>query len=470
MTRVLLATSNGVGMGHLTRQAAVGLALEPEHEATLFSMSPGLPLAAGLGLAGEYCPSYERPWIDGTEWHAYLRDRIVAIVEETGSEVLLFDGVAPYPGIGAASLRLRDVAFVWLRRGMWLPGTGAQHLRKSAYFDMVVEPGDLASVADQGPTTGGNVVPVAPMSLLEVLDPLARDEARRSLGLPDGVTIALVTLGSGMLGDVVGPGGVTLDWVLGNTDWHVAVTRPAVATNELPVGQSERVHVISGVYPLARYLSAFDIAVSSAGYNAVHELIPAGIPTVLVANMATRTDDQWARASRLAAGGLALAARDSDRDGLTDRLSRLSEGSFRASLAGAAAATRSSVTGAVELAGLLADTGASHGHREQRVGVRLSLAVRSSKERLKRVLGPKNTNRIRRVLGRPPIGGGRVEVEIHEARPEVDGGILPLLLTEHVDVDLLRSEIPVEHLLPGRGEAYRRRREEIVADYYDVLR
>ncbi len=103
MTSVLLVTSNGTGMGHLTRQAAIGLSLGSEDHPTLFSLSVGLPLALGLGLRGEYAPSYDKPWIAGREWHGYLRDRLIAIVEEIGAEVVLFDGVAVYPGIAMAS-------------------------------------------------------------------------------------------------------------------------------------------------------------------------------------------------------------------------------------------------------------------------------------------------------------------------------------------------------------------------------
>ncbi|HEY6628394.1 MAG TPA: UDP-N-acetylglucosamine--LPS N-acetylglucosamine transferase, partial [Acidimicrobiia bacterium] len=97
MTKVVLATSNGTGMGHLTRQAAIALAIGSEHSPTLFSLSVGLPLATGLGINGEYCPSYDQPWVAGRAWHGYLRDRLVAFVEETEAKALLFDGVAVYP-------------------------------------------------------------------------------------------------------------------------------------------------------------------------------------------------------------------------------------------------------------------------------------------------------------------------------------------------------------------------------------
>ena len=42
-------------------------------------------------------------------------------------------------------------------------------------------------------------------------------------------------------------------------------------------------------------LAAFDGAIAATGYNSVHELLPAQIPTVLISNI-RGTDDQDARA------------------------------------------------------------------------------------------------------------------------------------------------------------------------------
>ncbi|MGC2240035.1 MAG: UDP-N-acetylglucosamine--LPS N-acetylglucosamine transferase, partial [Acidimicrobiia bacterium] len=181
MTNVLLATSNGTGMGHLTRQAAVALSFGPGDRPTLFSLSIGLPLTLALGVNGEYCPSYDRPWLASSAWNSYLRDRLVAIIEETACEVVVFDGVAPYPGIGAATALVRDVAFIWLRRGMWRTGIGSKHLRRASYFDLVVEPADLG---EPDASSDSSIRRVGPISLIEVLDPIPRDEARKELGLP----------------------------------------------------------------------------------------------------------------------------------------------------------------------------------------------------------------------------------------------------------------------------------------------
>ena len=48
-------------------------------------------------------------------------------------------------------------------------------------------------------------------------------------------------------------------------------------------------------FPLAQVLHAFDAGICATGYNGVHELLPAQVPTVFVSNI-RGTDDQEAGA------------------------------------------------------------------------------------------------------------------------------------------------------------------------------
>jgi len=468
VTNLILATSNGTGMGHITRQLAIALSLSDDHQATIFSLSKGLPMVEPMGVRAEYCPSYDSPWIAAGDWQLYLRDRLSALIEETRADAVVFDGVAPYIGIGKAAALHRDVAFVWMRRGNWKEGVNRAQLKKSSYFDLIIEPLDLAG-ATSGPMSHGRAdfEQVPPISLIGVIDTMARDEARQVLGLPHDKTLALVTLGSGMLGEVAGPGQTATRIILEETDWEIAVTRSSVAKNLVPLGSSQRVHEISGVYPLVRYLSAFDLAISSAGYNAVHELLPAGLPTILVANTATKTDDQSSRAFGVATAGLALAVNDHDLIGLRKGIAKMLDDASRLDLAAAAAETRRSVGGAHVTARLVTDYGERFDTRVPGPAAQARLLYQNGKELAKRLMGPGLTDRVKRAMGRrPSVSGQRTRVTINKGSNSPLG--TELSFTETIPAGVLDS-LPVEHVLPGSSDDYRAKRLTLIGDYYDVV-
>ena len=168
-----------LGLGHLTRQLAIALAIGDRAETTMFSLSPGFPLAMDFGIRGEYCPSFTTQFIVRKEWDNYLQDRLAAFAEEVQPDVLLFDGVAPYSGFMRAIAQLPDCVVGWLRRGMWR-GSNEHQLQKTAGFDFVIEPTDLASDIDTGATIGAEALRVPPISLLEVMEQLDRETAARS--------------------------------------------------------------------------------------------------------------------------------------------------------------------------------------------------------------------------------------------------------------------------------------------------
>ncbi len=50
------------------------------------------------------------------------------------------------------------------------------------------------------------------------------------------------------------------------------------------------------LFPISRYLRAFDFSISAAGYNSFHELIGFEVPSIFIANNHHMMDDQSARA------------------------------------------------------------------------------------------------------------------------------------------------------------------------------
>ncbi len=137
-------TSNGTGMGHLSRMLSIALAAGDAIDATMLSLSVAFPVVSRHGLTGEYCPSPERHFMPRHLWQGYLRRRLVALAREVDAEVLAFDGIVPYPGLVAALADMGDLPAVWVRRGMWRPGGADLSLARSGQFDLVIEPGELA--------------------------------------------------------------------------------------------------------------------------------------------------------------------------------------------------------------------------------------------------------------------------------------------------------------------------------------
>jgi UDP-N-acetylglucosamine--N-acetylmuramyl-(pentapeptide) pyrophosphoryl-undecaprenol N-acetylglucosamine transferase len=310
---VLLISSNGAGMGHLTRLLAYSRRMPPGVHPHVLSLSQAVPVVAAEGVPWEYLPSRGASGMRTSAWRALFTERVAEVLHRVDPDVLVFDGTHPYPGLETALATHPRTRSVWSRRGMWKPGLGRSQLERVGWFDAVLEPGDLAAAADRGLTAPGGVgdaaadragVPVhrvRPVTLVDDEHLTSPAQARSALGLPPEGPLALVTLGAGNLnetGDEVGAAVAELS----ARGIGVCVTAPSIA---------ERAYAGAGVhlvrhYPLTEHVRAFDYAVSAAGYNSFHETLRFGVPTLFVPNRHTSLDDQVARARHAAAAGWAL--------------------------------------------------------------------------------------------------------------------------------------------------------------------
>ena len=298
--RVVLMSSNGAGMGHLTRLFSYATRLDDTAAPAILSLSQAAPLARTFGLPFEYLPSARALSMPPGRWRPIFIRRVSETLARVDPDVVVFDGTWPYPGIEEIREAHPRSRWVWSRRGMWQAGKNTEQVRKASWFDAVLEPGDLAESVDVGATAGQPAHRVGPVTLLDPGDLEDRATARAALGLPPDGPLALVSLGAGTINDTRSDLGAAVS-ALTDLGVGVCVTVPEIAGSAAP---GTDVHLVRD-YPLSRRYAAFDVVLSAAGYNSFHELLRMGAPTLFVPNTATSLDDQGARARYAADQGWA---------------------------------------------------------------------------------------------------------------------------------------------------------------------
>jgi len=302
--RVVSYAINGRGMGHLVRQLAIlrGIRqvcalLDVRCEAWLLTSSEADTLARREGIPALKIPSkamVRDAGIDPARYLAVSRTWVMNTLAGLAPDLLLVD---TFPGGSygelVAALEFAPHRVLVARR---VREGFAEHDAYAALlplYEKVIVPDDRG---------------VGPILLREAHELLDRDAARRALGVPDRKRAVWLTLGGG--GDLAAPGLLPrlLDPLLAR-GWHVVV-----AAGPLYVGPERRGEGITWLdrYLPAELLRGVDAAVSAGGYNSVHELMAAGIPTVFLPQPRI-ADDQGERAERVAAAGAGrVAARIED--------------------------------------------------------------------------------------------------------------------------------------------------------------
>ena len=145
---------------------------------------------------------------------------------------------------------------------------------------------------------------VGPIVRADVGSGFGRDVARARLGVAEGARCVLVTGGGGGDGTVEG----LFDAVhaaVGDDDSVHVVYAVGPLHRGRPRHGARRTHFVG--HDLAEHAAAFDVAVSAAGFNTIHELLLFGVPTIVMPQDKI-ADDQAARAQRYADRGALVMA------------------------------------------------------------------------------------------------------------------------------------------------------------------
>jgi len=331
-TRVLFMSSNGGGLGHLTRLLSMARRLPDDFEPMFLTMSTGVAAIAAQGYWVDHIPGPKGGPLRNAEWLAYLEKRVTAAIRNLGPAVVIFDGTFAYRGLTDALGKFPHVLKIWSRRAMWKPISArrqAQAVYQTAAFDIVFEPGEFAHEVDDGFTRQhrDRVSALAPMVLLDEDELLSREEARAELDIaPDAVAV-LLSLGAGNINDIDTVVTAVSEILQQHPEVHLVAARSIIAEARLPE-TGGRISTIE-TYPLSRVLRAFDFCVAAPGYNSFHELLAHGVPTLFIPNEKTSLDDQLRRARWGQDAGACFCCHDDDSDGLKRALAELMDPDVR---------------------------------------------------------------------------------------------------------------------------------------------
>jgi UDP:flavonoid glycosyltransferase YjiC (YdhE family) len=322
----MLCTSNGTGLGHLSRVMSLAEQLRDDFNVVIFTLSAAVSVAVNEGFHTEYLRSREFSGLTGTQWNSLLAQRFEHLISLYRPSLVLFDGTHPYIGMCRVLDEHDEIVKVWERRAMWREGLGHEAMARSRHFDFILEPGDYAAAFDRGLAPGrtDRVQRVGPMRYGP--NPGPRAEIRAELGLDEDRPAVLVQLGAGQINDVGSMISRVCSRLLEDQDMQVVVG--ASVLSKAGTTTVEGVQIVQK-FPISSYFSGFDFGFFAAGYNSFHEALSLGLPSVFVPNRETRLDDQPARSRFATDAGVGLEWDGESEQALDHVVSRLRDPDVR---------------------------------------------------------------------------------------------------------------------------------------------
>lgn len=319
---VLLVTSNGVGVGHVTRLLAIAKRLPGDVRAVFATMSSACSIIRREGFHAEHIPFHQYAQCSVPDWNRWLYAELLRLTRFFGVRVMVFDGHVPYNGLCDVLSTDTELRGIWCRRAMWTRPVWDEVIERTKYFDRVIEPGELAAEYDVGATVAHRhkVQVVEPVTLMNPGDLLAPELARAALGLDTDRLNVLLQLGSGNHINIAPAVEQILETLERLGGFEVLLAEWPNSDHSLDQWSGlKRLRI----YPHSRYYYGFDFVISACGYNSFHELTQNAIPSIFVPLEVSFLDNQLARAKFAQDNSLGLCLRLSEFNRLEDAVTRI---------------------------------------------------------------------------------------------------------------------------------------------------
>lgn len=304
----LFVTSNGAGLGHITRLLAVADELAGSRSFEFLTLSKAYKQVAKTGVPIHYFPSSEATGELPQRWNRVFQDYFSGLMRELSPRVVVFDGTWVYHGVSQIC-RANNVPLIWMQRGMWkleVDESSTQRHSAIKVADHVIVPEDYAGAETVDCGQGIEPKYVRPIVRAQREDIYSRDEACANLKLNTSFSYVLLNLGGGAVNNSTSYVQAVIEYIAKQYPEKVLVRLVSPLSNNR--SQSTDGLLELSKYPIASCIRAFDFVISAAGYNSVQESVYLHTPTILIPNPDTKTDDQVKRARRLEERGCCLVA------------------------------------------------------------------------------------------------------------------------------------------------------------------
>lgn len=295
---MLFVTSNGAGMGHITRCLAIAKSGRKQFHSSFVTLSTSAEVIGEQGFEYLHFASSGTTGQPAGIWNDNFYQFFSQLTRLNKFDAVVFDGTWIYRGLRDVLDKYPELKLIWLRRGLWKKSARVDQLSEmEAYCTKILTPWDIGEYLDQGALSRVHTQTAVRGIILSEGELLSRDVALEELELDPSKHYALIQLGAGNINDISDTRKKVTDAIRNLSSGSVI---PILASSPIS-RQTNREDDLKTIrkYPISPYLRAFDFVVSAAGYNSIHELIRWNIRSLVIPNLDANTDDQQARAYAL---------------------------------------------------------------------------------------------------------------------------------------------------------------------------
>ena len=328
---IVLFPTNGVGLGHFSRMFSLARAIKrarPSTEIVFFTTSPVVHPIYSRSFTCYHLPGRKKfTDMSPSSWNSICEESLANVISLHRPRIFVFDGSYPYRGMLNSIKNKTNIHKVWIRR----PGKLSSNSIPTdsiSHFDRIVIPGDYIETDEEIFSSWDveevNLVP--PLISVSRSDLLPSRELKGRLGIPNESQVALISLGAGVINEI---GDVRRFVIEGITSRGIyAVIADSMLNPSDEFFDDTLVRVVKE-FPIMKYRKSFDFAIIAGGYNSIHESIFLKLPSLVIPNDGTGSDDQRLRSNFAAQSGGFIVIDEGDYEMMDLAIERMCDESVR---------------------------------------------------------------------------------------------------------------------------------------------